>query len=144
MIALEITAEEVQAIAPSVSLEQVIAVLPGVIAKAIIAAPKLADVEPDSNEAVAAKLTIAGAVARIVGAASRGPETLGLNTQAAGPFSVGYQTVVGTLSDKELRELKNLFPAKAFALDTAPPVIRAPNPWPTSGKEWTVPIETIS
>jgi len=143
-MAVVITAEEVQAIAPGVNLEQAEAVLPGVIAAAVIAAPKLLDLGDYDNELVAAKLIIAGAVARLVGNASRSPETLAVTQQSAGPFSVSYQTVVGTLSDKELRQLKNLFPAKAVIFDTAPPQIRQPNPWPTSARTWSVPISTIS
>lgn len=121
-MAVELDAAEVLKLAPGLDPKVVEAFVPGVLSMAILAAPCLGDVAPDSLEANAAKLILCAAIARLAGAA-QGVEDGGIQTESAGVFSVTYRPTVGTLSDNEERKLREICSprnGKAFALDTTP------------------------
>lgn len=83
-MAVVITSDDVVALAPGVDPGVVDAIIPGAVATAILAAPCLAFVAPDSLEAQAAKLILVGAIVRLAGAA--GVDDPGIAQEAAGPF----------------------------------------------------------
>jgi len=118
-MAVTITPDDVVALAPRLDPERVAAFIPGMLATAILAAPCLGKVEPDSDQAQAAKLIIVAAIARLVGAATNPP---GVTQQTAGSFNASYSPVVGTFSDKEIRALRDICrgTGRMGAIDTAP------------------------
>jgi len=141
-MAVTITPDDVAALAPRLDPERVAAFIPGMLATAILAAPCLGKVAPDSDQAQAAKLIIVAAIARLVGAASNPP---GVTQQTAGSFNASYSPIVGTFSDNELAKLKAICNpgGRAFALDTIPDGgFGGPDWWEMSRRE-TLPISDL-
>ena len=118
-MAVVIAPDDLRAFGLTVEAGRAELLIEGALATARLVAPCLAGVEPDSDEALAAKVVIIGAIARWASNGNPG----GVSQQSAGPFSTSYAPFSGKLSAAEQAQLRNICNpnrGKAFALDTAP------------------------
>lgn len=115
-MAVVITPDEVASFAQGIDPARVQLTIEGLIATAYRVAPCLLNAPEDSGMVAEAKLILLSALARFAGG-----NTNGIDTQSAGPFSVKYSPLVGTLSDRDKAQLRAICGSNGvFAIDTAP------------------------
>ena len=127
-MAVEITLDDLAAFAGEVPPGKARMLIDGAIATAMLEAPCLGNVSPDSPQALAAKMVLLAIIARW----AAGGSSQGVQQQSVDVFSVQYAPFTGTFSDQDIRRLKAICGptgGRAFAVDTAPglvPGIAAP------------------
>lgn len=134
-MAVVITPDDLAPFMPGLDPVKAQELIAGALAAARLLAPCLKHAAPDSDEALAAKDVIVGAIVRKCGVGNSAAMQ-GVDTQSAGPFSVKYIAFVGGYSDREERKLRQICrgyaEGKAFVIDGIPdnsPVIGSIPSW---------------